>query len=43
MNHEHRFLGLLSRVDRFWFHAGQLALTYGEGNDFGVLFLVREE
>ena len=43
MRHEQRFLGLLPRVNRFWFHAGQLALAYGEGGDFGVLFLVREE
>ena len=43
MAHEQRFLGLLPRVNRFWFHAGQLALAYGEGGDFGVLFLVREE
>ena len=43
MRHEQRFLGLLPRVNRFWFHAGQLALGYGEGSDFEVLFLVREE
>jgi len=43
MSHERRFLGLLPRVERFWFHAGQLALAYGEGSDFGVLFLAREE
>jgi len=43
MSDEHRFLGLLSRINRFWFHAGQLALEYGEGKEFGVLFLVREE
>ena len=40
---EQRFLGLLPRVNRFWFHAGQLALDYGEGTDFGVMFLTREE
>lgn len=43
MSHERRFLGLLPRVERFWFHAGQLALAYGDGGDFGVLFLARED
>lgn len=40
---EQRFLELLPRVHHFWFHAGQLALDYGEGADFGVMFLQREE
>jgi len=43
MVHEQRFLGLLPRVNRFWFHAGQLALAYGDGEEFGVLFFAREE
>ena len=43
MSDEHRFLGLLSRSNRFWFHAGQLALAYGDGEEFGVLFFAREE
>ena len=42
MSHERRFLSLLPRVQRFWFHAGQLALAYGDGSDSGVLFLARE-
>lgn len=40
---EQRFLGLLPHVNRFWFHAGQLALSYGEGAHFGVMFLTRED
>jgi len=28
--------------ERFWFHAGQLSLAYGDGSDCGVLFLARE-
>ena len=40
---EKRFLELLPRVHHFWFHAGQLALDYGEGAGFGVMFLQREE
>ncbi|UCE30765.1 MAG: META domain-containing protein [Burkholderiales bacterium] len=43
MANEQRFLGLLPRVDRFWFHAGRLALAYGEGAGSGVMFLTREE
>ena len=43
MANEQRFLGLLPRVNRFWFHAGQLALGYGSGMDFGVLFLSKED
>jgi heat shock protein HslJ len=43
MTHERRFLATLPRVQRFWFHAGQLALAYGEGGESGVMFLVREE
>lgn len=43
MANEQRFLGLLPRVNRFWFHAGQLALAYDEGVDFGVMFLSKED
>jgi len=42
MAQEQRFLGLLPSVKRFWFHAGQLALDYGTGEQFGVMFLDRE-
>jgi len=30
-------------VNRFWFYAGQLALGYGSGTDFGVMFLSNED
>jgi len=43
MSGEQRFLGLLPRVNRFWFLAGQLALDYGGGDDYGVMYLEREE
>jgi len=33
---------VLPRVERFWFNAGQLSLAYGDGSDYGVLFLARE-
>jgi len=42
MTHERRFLTTLPRVNRFWFHAGQLALAYGEGSESGVMFLARD-
>ncbi len=42
MANEQRFLGLLPRVQRFWFHAGELALGYGSGADFGVMFFSQE-
>jgi heat shock protein HslJ len=43
MEDEQRFLELLPRVNRLWFYAGQLALGYGSGTDFGVMFLDRED
>ena len=43
MANEQRFLSLLPHVNRFWFHAGQLALAYGEGVAFGVMFLSKED
>jgi len=43
MANERRFLGLLPRVNRFWFYAGQLALSYGSETDFGVMFLSNED
>jgi heat shock protein HslJ len=42
MSEDQRFLGLLPSVNRFWFHAGQLALDYGAGEQSGVMFLERE-
>lgn len=43
MSNEQRFLDILPRIERFWFHAGQLALAYDSGADSSVLFLDREE
>jgi heat shock protein HslJ len=43
MSAEQRFLGLLPRVTRFWYLAGQLALDYRSGDEFGVMYLEREQ
>lgn len=41
MTLEARFLAALAGVERFWFHAGQLALAYRQGEASGVLFFAR--
>ncbi len=35
---EQRFLELLSRVGHFSWAAGKLTLSYGQGEDWGVMF-----
>jgi heat shock protein HslJ len=40
---EQRFLGLLTKVNRFWFDASRLALPYGQGSDAGVMLFERSD
>jgi heat shock protein HslJ len=40
---EQRFLGLLTKVNGFWFDAGRLALPYVQGSDSGVMLFERAD